>query len=325
MLIGGITAIMKLIYCRLSVACLTIVNADLWSKFTRNIMTLGIKQKVVLIAATWITALIAGISAVLYIEYSEVPKVAFLSAIIAVLVILLGIVIPLFISSSIKSTYYLGLSNIAEKQVQAQVVHYEIMSKVYEDSRRANHDHANLMLGLKSILKHNNVAGALALIATDEVSADVNSIITDTGSVVLDALLTEKQQQALAINASIGFQGHIPGNLLNATDLCVIFGNAMDNAIEACAKCNPHDIKVISIQSEYRHGFLFVKIENPVAGEVSIVNNAVQTTKRSKILHGIGLNSMRTAIEKNSGKMRLTCEHGKFCVRIELDFNEVGR
>ena len=64
----------------------------------------------------------------------------------------------------------------------------------------------------------------------------------DTGNGIVDAILTEKQEKATTVNTVITFNGAIAASAITATDLSVIFGNTLDNAIEACEKLQT-DIK----------------------------------------------------------------------------------
>jgi len=124
------------------------------------------------------------------------------------------------------------------------------------------------------------------------------------------------------LNTTIEFEGIVPWGLLDPTDICIIFGNTIDNAIEACVKLPKEEKKVIDIKSEYSKDFLFITIKNPTAENVKIINDTVATTKENKISHGIGLRSIRTAVGKYSGAMKLLCVNGLFSVAIDLDFHQ---
>jgi len=113
----------------------------------------------------------------------------------------------------------------------------------------------------------------------------------------------------------------LPGNLLDPVDVCVIFGNALDNAIEACANHNSSETMNINIKSSFNNGFLFVKIDNPVAVDLRIVNNSIITTKDNNRFHGIGLSSIKSAVSKYNGRTILSCLNGVFSLEIDFDFN----
>jgi len=208
-----------------------------------------------------------------------------------------------------------------EKQVETQLEHYEAMTKMYENIRRFKHDYNNLFIGLNEALKRDDAAGALSLLNAEEMALSDSVCPVETGCVTLDALLNEKQISASKVNASLTFDGIMPGDLLNPVDICIIFGNALDNAVEACAKLKYEEEKIIAIASSYKNGFLFIKIENPSAVDVRITNNAVSTTKSDKNSHGIGLRSIKTAVEKHFGEMTFSYKDGVFCLEINLDFN----
>jgi sensor histidine kinase regulating citrate/malate metabolism len=195
------------------------------------------------------------------------------------------------------------------------------MSKMNEDIAKFQHDYKNLRIGLISYLNQNDISGALGFLKTEYLMLNEPAHNFKTGSVILDALLNEKQVSAAAANATIAFEGVVPEPLLNPADICVIFGNALDNSIEACAKLPKEEEKSITIKSRYFKDFLFIRIENPTAEDVQIINSVIATTKENKQSHGIGLRSIRTAAEKYSGVMKLMCEKGIFSVAIDLDFH----
>jgi len=286
-----------------------------------KLVQLRLRMKLLVVISIWVsTFLVASLS--FFIDfYVERPGVVFMGILIAAMIVLIGIMSPALIMKYLSSAHYENLSNIMNKQLQAQVAHYETTSKMTEDIRKFRHDFANLRVGIIDLLARGDTKGALALLNADEVAINESKRSFSTGNLVLDALLMEKLTKAELINASIELDGTVPGELLSAADTCVIFGNALDNAVESCAKCHELSLKVIRIKSKFADGFLFIKIENPTVSDVKIIGNTVPTTKKDRHSHGIGLQSMQKAAEKYSGTMTLTCEDKIFCVEIALDFN----
>lgn len=308
----------------LLVLCIIGIKKGAFKKAFYNVILLRWHLKMLMLLTIWISALLASLFSFFFSTYDGLPGFALIGFFTALLIILAGIMCPLLITKNLSSSYYENLAENMDKQLQVQVAHYEAMAKRNEDIKRFRHDYKNLQVGLVSALRQNNISGALTLLETDEMALaePVNSF--ETGNTVLDALLSEKQLSAATVNASLEFDGVVPGNLLNPIDICVIFGNALDNAIEACERCPHSDKKAIVISSTFTNGFLFMTIMNPIATDVKIINNAISTTKADKSAHGIGLRSIRTAIEKYSGSMTLSCNAdicSIFCLEIELDFN----
>jgi len=277
--------------------------------------------KLLLIVSFWISALIASLYSYYFHTYIDEPWFIIAGMFACTLIIIVGILCPLLVSSTLSNMHYKNLSTLMDNQIKTQVKHYEALSIFNEDIRRFKHDYRNLFIALNESLKRGDTEGAITILSTKEMMSATLGSQFETGSLVLDAMLNEKQLSASKINTYVEFNGVVPGNLLSPVDICLIFGNALDNAIEACAKCQYEEDKIITINSSFTNGFLFIKIENPVADEVQIINNNITSIKPDKRLHGIGLQSIRTAVEKYSGSTSLSCTNGAFCLDIDLDFN----
>jgi len=303
--------------------CIIATKKRTLSRILNSINQLRWFIKLLLITSFWISALIASLYSYYFHTFNDEPWFIIAGIFACMLIIIVGILCPLLVTSTLSSVHYKNLSTLMDNQVKTQVKHYEALSILNEDIRRFKHDYRNLFIGLNESLERGDTKSAITILSTKEMmSATLGSQI-ETGSLVLDAMLNEKQLSASKINSSIEFNGVVPGNLLSPVDICMIFGNALDNAIEACAKCQYEENKIITINSSFNNGFLFIKIENPVADEVKIVNNNITSTKPDKRLHGIGLQSIRTAVEKYSGSISLSCSNGVFCLEIDLDFNDM--
>ncbi|MCL2223094.1 MAG: GHKL domain-containing protein [Oscillospiraceae bacterium] len=291
-------------------------------KVTQGLLEKQKNIKILLIATVWTSALLAAFIYYYFQTYDVDSAILVIMAALSVmLMLLLGILFPKFILSSLTGAYYKNLSRVMDEQVRAQVEHYEAMVKANEEIKRFRHDYNNLKVVLTDALRRNDPDSALLLLADDEMSQAESAYQFNTGNIMLDALLNEKQYRASKTNTHITFTGTVPANLLRPIDICIIFGNAMDNAIEACEKCPKEQTKEIAIALRYSRNFLFIEIKNPTAEEVKIINNKIETTKQDKAVHGIGLRSIKSAVGKLGGEMKLDYEKRVFTISIDLDFN----
>ena len=101
-------------------------------------------------------------------------------------------------------------------------------------------------------------------------------------------------------------------------DICTIFGNALDNAIEACQKIDASDQRIIRISIQESINTLHICISNPVKSKVNIVNNNILTTKEDNTNHGLGLFSIKKVAKKYKGKVAITCDDDVFSLSILL-------
>ena len=101
------------------------------------------------------------------------------------------------------------------------------------------------------------------------------------------------------------------------SDLCVIFSNALDNAIEACDKIlDDSKDKYISVNVTYINSFCFIKIENSKINEINIKNNNFITNKKDKFMHGIGLKNIKDTVYKYNGEIKIEFDDDKFVIKF---------
>lgn len=237
------------------------------------------------------------------------------------LIITICIISPLLILTSIAHNRLKALTANYEQQIQAQAEHYQNLAAANFETRRFKHDFKNMSIAMEALLAEGETAEALNLIRQwNDALNDPNTFrpAFDTGNGIADALLTDKSAKASACNTEITFQGAIPADFLSPTDLCVILGNTLDNAMEACQKLTPEMRKTIAISCRCSSGFLFVSITNPVSQKVMIQDNHVVTTKENKTLHGFGLYSLHSVVKKYNGEVRLGSTNDSFTTEIDL-------
>ena len=291
-------------------------------KICQSISLLHKNMKAIVLTATWIGTFSILFFSFLADTYADLFGFTLLGFIIIVLFLLVYFVCSITFFDSFLKAHYKNRNDMLDKQIQSQVMHYEAQAEMNKNIRRFQHDYNNLHLGLNSLLKRKDIQGALSFLKSDEMSLNNVPSLYETGSLLLDALLYEKQYVADKANASIIFDGSLSGNLLNTSDICIIFGNALDNAIEACEKLPGEEKKDITVKSNESRGFLFISVKNSVPKDVEIKNNKVDTTKKDKHSHGIGLHSIQLIVKKYAGTMKLSCTNHIFCIEIDLDFNQ---
>lgn len=229
--------------------------------------------------------------------------------------------LPIFMVSAISSNRLKALTSNYEHQIQSQAEHYKKLAAANFETRRFKHDFKNLSIAIEKLLadgKHDQALELLQKYNNVLNSPSVFHPAFDTGNGIADALLADKSEKAFVSNIKINFIGAIPQEALSPTDLCVILGNTLDNAIEACQKLDLKANKAISINSNCRSGFLFLSITNPISERVIIHDNHVPTTKENKTLHGFGLHSLHSVVKKYDGELRLSSTDDYFTIDIDL-------
>lgn len=152
----------------------------------------------------------------------------------------------------------------------------------------------------------------------NEIAAFEN--ISRTGNQVLDTILAAKIFHCRKNHIQITCVAD--GKLLDhmhVTDVCSIFGNALDNAIEHVILIPDPEKRLIHLTVSAQKGFVFIKIENYCEAEISKnEEDLITTTKKDSKNHGFGLKSIRTAVEKYDGSVVFGVQQNWFELKILL-------
>lgn len=142
-----------------------------------------------------------------------------------------------------------------------------------------------------------------------------------TGNSVLDTVLTGKN--LVCLEQGITMTCVADGQLLrfmDVMDICTIFGNALDNAIESVKKLADTEKRLIRVALFSQNGFLMIRFENYYEDALQFEDGLPQTTKKNTDFHGYGIKSIRKTAEKYGGHMTLDTSDNWFvvCVLIPI-------
>lgn len=138
-----------------------------------------------------------------------------------------------------------------------------------------------------------------------------------TGNQVLDTLLTSKNLRC--IQHKIDMTCVIDGKLfsfMDVMDICSIFGNALDNAIECELKIQDYGKRMIHVDAFSEKSFLIIRFENYYEGDIRFERGLPVTSKIEKSMHGYGLKSLRYTVHKYKGDVQIDARDNWFSLRI---------
>lgn len=161
-------------------------------------------------------------------------------------------------------------------------------------------------------------------ISADELKELTNAIsIYDlsvkTGNEALDVILAEKSlfcgRQNIKLNCIADGKNL---SFMKASDIYSLFGNAIDNAIEAVSKLENNDRRIISISVKESMGAVSIHFENFYNGKLSFLDALPLSTKEDKRYHGFGMKSIKMLTESYGGYFTLKTDDKVFVLNILL-------
>ncbi len=141
--------------------------------------------------------------------------------------------------------------------------------------------------------------------------------LNKTGNQVLDTLLTSKNLRCMQhkINMTCVIDGKLFDSM-DVMDICSIFGNALDNAIECEVKIKDYDKRMIHVDAFSEKRFLIIRVENYYEGEIHFEKGLPVTSKKEKSIHGYGLKSLRYTVHKYKGEVQIDTKDNWFSLRV---------
>lgn len=187
----------------------------------------------------------------------------------------------------------------------------EIIKRSNEELREFKHDLKNYLLPLQEAMEtmpQSEMAKVWEKI--NQKIEDVQTLI-QTGNSYVDSMINTKI--TLARSEKVDVKCTILSKMEGIDDLefCSVFGNLMDNAIEAERKVI--EKKEIIIFVEEKMGYLRLEIQNKIEKSVLNENSSLNTTKKDTSSHGIGHKSIKRTMQKVGGALKYYETGDLFC------------
>jgi len=206
---------------------------------------------------------------------------------------------------------------IAAYQEGLTATHYAEVENMHRQIRGWRHDYRSHIQTMKSYA----AAGDMEAIARylDELDTDLRTVdtVVKTGNKMTDAILNSKISLARSKNITVEAQADIAVELtLSQLDLCIIIGNLLENAIEACLPL-PESERVIRIYMEMKGRQLYMSFTNTAApGKKQKRGGRFLSDKGEG--HGFGLVRIDNIIERHGGYISSNSEEGVFTTEVLL-------
>ena len=146
----------------------------------------------------------------------------------------------------------------------------------------------------------------------------------ETNNAVLNVLLSQKIRTAREKNIRVKADLDLSmAAFVESIDLCSIFGNALDNAIEAAEQVEDIQNRFISIKGGAYANLYIVRITNSCSGKLLHKENGLlDTTKKNRAGHGIGLESIQRTLQRYHGVLTYQVEDNAFVLKFSLPLQQ---
>ncbi len=275
-------------------------------------------KKILILCAIQAGSMIISFGNVVQKTINSEEITAVFKIVMAIEMIAVTAIIMLLIVESYEKKYYLEQNALKEEYILIQKKYYESIYEKEIELRRFRHD-IKSQLGLLGIMAERgdceSVKKHLESIDSEFSYSSFSEI--HIGNELLDVILGMMHKRAYDKGLRLDVYGKLSSFQNNYVyELCAIFSNAIENAIEACIemKCDgPIKVKVLE-----HNNMLCCFFENPSTEEMYQKVLKGVTSKSDKLNHGYGVSSISRAVKRLGGSMEYHYESGKIVLEVYI-------
>lgn len=215
---------------------------------------------------------------------------------------------------------YLEQKKAAQYQSQAAV--YQMIEQQYSQAERLRHDLKNHVLALRGLCEERAWDKLGDYLKRMEDSAQFGANEEATGNRAVDALLFQKRKMAEDRQIVWECDVQIPKRCrISEFDLCVLFGNILDNAVEACMRLQQGEREAgrrpfINVQARTVKKCFLLEVKNSMRDAEKQESRFAE--KENPQRHGIGLLNVGDVVRGYDGVMNTEMQNGVFDISVLL-------
>lgn len=185
----------------------------------------------------------------------------------------------------------------------------------YEQIRMIKHDMRNVLLVLDQLLREERTAEARQLLDSQIERIDKLYQIVNTDNHLVNAILNQKLSEAKEKGIEVRCVILTTFAGIENKDICNLFGNLLDNAIEANEKRAGAWLELICEGDEKE---LELICRNSTEKELKIKNNELPVTRKDRRFHGYGVRIIRETVERYHGRVTYLSGDGEIEAVVTL-------
>ena len=263
-----------------------------------------------------IALVLCGNVLIIYI-LTDIAEVKSMKVMLALIVVCFVDISVFWLHNKVNEVYR---EKVEQQVMEEQIVMYKKQFQIIQQSQKKisslRHDIKNHLYLVKSYLDKEDYEAAQMYIQKLGDYITVSGQYVETGNQELDSILNYSLEKAKRMQVKIETRIHVPQTtFMQAFDLNILFGNLLDNALEALEKVQE---RYLYIGISFKNGILLIHMRNSFDGIINQKNNILKTRKENSKKHGIGMQNIKDVIRKYEGDINIQTTENLFTVDIIL-------
>ena len=216
-----------------------------------------------------------------------------------------------------KARYYRELSSTYKKQFDDEYTYFKNYKITNQDMMSFRHDWNNHMIVMQDLFEQGKYEEAQKYFEAfpNVKKRKYKKIIS--GNETVDTILAAKEDKFGENQIEVVFDGNLSSiQNMKPVDICILFSNLIDNAIEELVKVQGKRYFHINVTESLNLTMIIFK--NNMAGELIRSGDEIKTSKADSINHGIGLQNVKDIVAKYHGEYSLETDGNEFVTKVIL-------
>lgn len=207
-----------------------------------------------------------------------------------------------------------------EEQLLLQQIQYENIILGYNQVEKLRHDMLGHLIVIDGYLNKNKIEDATNYIGklNNELDFSIMGILSN--NVAVDAIINNRKIKAKELGIDMIYDIIIPESLIiNDMDICIVLGNALNNAIEGCQRIDDSTNKIIELKMRYKRNSLLLEVKNPYdIGTIELKDEKFVSSKlcRGKGEIGAGIANIKAVAEEYNGLCEINSQSEVFILKV---------
>ena len=249
---------------------------------------------------------------IFYLSYKTDSFIVTISTVIAVVLLILANIFTIyFIDKILSSEMKIQKLKATENMLKLQSIRYKEIISSQKEISKIKHDMNNYLISLSGYILSGNTETALNKI-NEKVLTIAEHNYYKCNNYCLETLINSKFKAISQQNIIFDFKTNIPEKInVDETDLCIIVGNLLDNAREACEKIDKLENKRIKLYILVKGNYISIYQSNTIS-KMHQPNKDFSTQKNNKLYHGFGIENIKQIVKKYNGTSNFKFNDSEF-------------
>ncbi len=207
-------------------------------------------------------------------------------------------------------------------QLTMQTVQYENLQNKIIEARRAKHDVRHHIALMQEYLNDSDYDSLKNYLKQYGASLPDDNLVNYCENTAANTVLLYFAQQAEKNGINYVVNAKIPQKtVVSDTDILVLFGNLLENALDACKSEKPPTDRKIVVRADADINSLCITVDNTYKGNLRQTDDGYLISTKHKGM-GLGTQSVRSIAEQYNGVCKFETDNGMFCASVLCQINK---